>query len=94
MYYSLRKTGESFDLYVIAFDQETYDILNKMKLHHLIPISLNDFESDRLKKIKTTRSVAEYCWTCSCFSIKYVLETYGLDQVTYLDADLYFYDTL
>lgn len=33
----------------------------------------------------------EYCWTCSCHTIKYVLEHYGESHCMYIDADMYFY---
>mgnify|MGYP005584637789 CR=1 FL=1 len=91
MYHSLVATGESFTLYVVCFDDLVYDILNKLKLKHLTPIHLADFESKALLAVKGERSTAEYCWTCTPHVIRYVLDTYKLAQVTYLDADLCFY---
>lgn len=35
--------------------------------------------------------MAEYCWTCTPFTVKYCLEKFGLSACTYLDADLFFY---
>ena len=91
MYYSLRKIQKDSMLFVIAFDDEAYDVLLNLKLSHMKVISLSEFEDERLLKIKATRNRKEYCWTCSCFSIKYVMEHFSLNKVTYLDADLYFY---
>ena len=92
MYHSLVATGESFTLYVVCFDDLAYDILNQLRLEHLVPIRLEDFESKALLSIKNERSTAEYCWTCTPHVIRYVLDSYKLSQVTYLDADLCFYD--
>ncbi len=55
-------------------------------------ISLKEFEDDELKEVKKTRSRREYCWTYTPSLIKYCLEKYNLPLITYLDADIYFYD--
>ena len=92
MYRSLLATGESFKLYVVCFDDLALDVLNKLKLANLVAIPLGNFESSALLAIKTQRTAAEYCWTCTPHVIRYVLDTYKLAQVTYLDADLCFYE--
>ena len=91
LYHSLVATGESFCLYVVCFDDLALDVLNKLKLAHLIAIPLSDFESKELLAIKQSRTAGEYCWTCTPHVIRYVLDTYQVAQVTYLDADLCFY---
>lgn len=91
MYHSLVYTGEKFHLYVIAFDDLAYMLLRKMALPHTDVISLTEFENDRLLAVKKTRTGGEYCWTCTSFSILYILEHYKIAEVTYLDADLYFF---
>lgn len=92
LYESLIKTEEDFFLYVICFDDLAFNILTKLNLDRLKPIQLSDFENEALLKVKTERTAGEYCWTCTPHVIRYVLDTYNLDQVTYLDADLYFYN--
>jgi hypothetical protein len=91
MYHSLEETGENFKLYAVCFDDMAYQILVKLNLGKLIPIPLASFESPQLLAIKSERTVAEYCWTCTSHVIHYVLDTYRLPEVTYLDADLCFY---
>lgn len=92
MYKSIVATGEDFKLFVFAFDDECYEILLKLNLPGLRPISLKEFENERLLRIKKTRNRGEYCWTCSCFSILHILSNYDVPEVTYLDSDLYFFD--
>jgi hypothetical protein len=92
MYHSLVKTGDDFTLYVVCFDTLAFEILSQLKLARLIAIRLEEFENKDLLSVKNTRSAGEYCWTCTPHVIHYVLDTYNLPQVTYLDADLYFYD--
>lgn len=91
MFDSLRNVSDNFKLYIVAFDDTCYTILKEISDEHLIPISLNEFEDERLLNAKTNRTEQEYCWTCSCHAIKYVLEKYHEDVCTYIDADMFFY---
>ena len=91
LYYSLEETCPAFHLYVFAFDDESYTYLKNAPLPHLTPISLHDFENPVLLGVKPTRSMAEYCWTCTPFTILYCIDTFQLPSCTYLDADMIFY---
>jgi len=91
LYHSLRATCESFKLYVYCFDETAYEILSKLSLSDLVPISLADFENPKLLAIKPGRSRGEYCWTCTSHIIRDAIERFKLPEVTYLDADLFFF---
>lgn len=93
MYYSLEKHCSNFHLYIFAFNKLSYQILTEMQLKHATIISLNEFENETLLQVKPTRSVAEYCWTCTPSTIHYVLHNFEVDNCTYLDADLLFYSS-
>lgn len=88
---SLHETADMFRIYVVAFDDECYRILTQLFDDNLKVISLQEFETQELLQAKMNRTAQEYCWTCSCHVIKYVLETYKEKQCTYIDADMYFY---
>ncbi len=91
MYESLKKCSDDFYLYIFAFDDRSYDLLNKLNLKNTTIISLSEFEDDELLAIKGSRTPVEYCWTCTPSIIKYSIEKYNLPSCTYLDADLYFF---
>ncbi|UFS69728.1 hypothetical protein LPW11_17760 [Geomonas sp. RF6] len=91
MHRSLMEAGEPFTLYVVCFDPLSLQVLQRLALPHLVPIALEEFESPPLREVKKSRSRAEYCWTCASHVIRYVLERFRLEEVTYLDADLFFY---
>jgi hypothetical protein len=91
MYRSLEKQSEDFHLYIFAFDDEAFRILNALELKYATVITLKDFESPELLNVKSDRSQAEYCWTSTPSTIEYCLKTYQLDHCIYVDADLYFY---
>jgi hypothetical protein len=93
LYYSLEKNCSDYHIYIFAFDEKADELLRRMELKNATIISLKEFEDSELLKIKPSRSIAEYCWTCTSSTILYVLEKYNVEMCTYLDADLYFYSS-
>ena len=93
MYESLKEHTADFHLYIFAFDELSDNILRSLNLKYVTVIALKDFEDDNLLNIKSKRSKAEYCWTCTPSTIYYVLENYKVTNCTYVDADLYFYQS-
>jgi hypothetical protein len=91
LYRSLIATHEDFRLYVFCFDDITYDVLRRLKLDRIVLVRLVDFESPELLRVKPGRTTGEYCWTCTSHIIRYSLDTFSLPEITYLDADLFFY---
>ena len=91
LYRSLVRVCPDFHLYVFAFDDETVALLEEMALPHMTVIPLIEFEDPELLSVKPTRSVGEYCWTCTASTILHCLNHYDLDHCTYLDSDLYFF---
>ncbi|MDR2409938.1 MAG: glycosyl transferase [Bacteroidales bacterium] len=91
MYVSLRKHCKAFHLYIFAFDDLAVEVLKQLNLPEITIIRLSEFEDNELLRVKPDRSRAEYCWTCTAYTIKYCIEKWGLDHCIYIDADLYFY---
>jgi len=92
MYRSLEKVGASFHLWILAMDEESYDCLDKLELKSASLIKLKDFEDAGLRKARTDRSRVEYCWTITPSLPLFLLKNKGLNEITYIDADLYFYE--
>jgi hypothetical protein len=91
MYESLKAHSHEFHLYIFAFDDISFQILNELNLKDVTIVSLGEFETPELLEVKTKRSKAEYCWTCTPSTISYVLNKYHVPDCTYIDADLIFY---
>lgn len=91
LYESLKMHAESFQLFIFAFDEVTFRILNEMKLENVWVIKEQDFMFDELENVKKIRKRSEYCWTCTPIIIEYALEHYNLHACTYIDADMFFY---
>ena len=93
LYFSLRHVCENFILYLFPFDEAAEKVLLDLDLEKVELITLKKFESKELLDIKDKRSKGEYCWTCTPAIIKYVLEHYPVDCCTYIDSDLFFYQS-
>jgi hypothetical protein len=91
LYNSLSKQGIDFHLYIFAFDDDCYQILRRLSLSNATIIPLGAFETPELLSVKADRTAAEYCWTCTSFTIWHCILTFSLDHCTYLDADLLFF---
>ncbi|MBA7575186.1 hypothetical protein ES708_17007 [subsurface metagenome] len=91
MYESLKKNMDNFHLYIFAFDDLCYDILEKLKPEKTTIISLKEFENEDLLNVKNDRTKAEYCWTATPSSIYYIMTKYKVVNCTYIDADLMFF---
>jgi hypothetical protein len=91
MYESLKTYSDEFHLYIFAFDNITYQILKMLNFQNVTIISLDEFETPELLNVKTRRSKAEYCWTCTPSTINYVFQNYNVANCTYVDSDLIFY---
>jgi len=96
LYYSLvRNCQKPFTLWVLCFDDKTYNILSRLDLPGLRLISQQSFEAgdEELVRTKADRSRVEYYWTCTPSLLLYVLRhNPEAEIITYLDADLYFYN--
>ena len=78
-------------IYIICLDDKTYSILEKNKFKRVVLIKIEDLETNDLKEVKKNRTFAEYCWTLTPFSIKYLFYINdSITSVTYLDADIMF----
>ncbi len=93
--FSLKKFMKDFEIYVLTLDDEATDILNKLKIEEIKMISLNEIEEwdRRLIDVKKNRKFQEYCWTLTSNLCRFVLETKKSEMVTYLDADIYFFNS-
>jgi len=91
MYESLASVACTFHLYIFAFDDKSYNILTTLNLPNTTIIPLKEFENTELMNIKSQRTKAEYCWTCTPSAIYHVLKKYDVPSCTYLDADIYFF---
>ena len=76
-------------------DKECLEKINSLNNSHVFTIGLDDLESaiSPLLKVKKDRSIVEYYYTCGPAFTRYVVDLDpAIDIITYLDADMYFYN--
>jgi len=97
LYESLRQHAGDFLLVVLCFDKRTHEILSRLALPSMELIRLNDFEAAHpvLITVKAERTFVEYFLTCTPLLPAFILrERPEVEQIAYLDADLFFYDNI
>lgn len=85
--------GAEFEIAITCFDDRAYDLLTRLALPRARLVRLSEFETPELLAVKPTRSRGEYCWTCTSWTIIDAQRRFGWDEVTYLDADLFFFSS-
>jgi hypothetical protein len=97
LYRSLKQRTAEFKLWVLCLSETCYEVLQKLDLPEIYPISLKEFEQGdtALQAAKQNRSLVEYYFTCSPSWPLFILNHYPeVDLITYLDADLFFFSSL
>lgn len=92
LYNSIKENSKSFKIFVLCMDEDTFRILEAAKLENLILNRHSEIEDIHLLNLKSIRKTEEYCWTLKPVYLMYVLKHNDIDRLTYLDADLFFYD--
>lgn len=84
LYRSLMKHNSSFILYWGCMDEKALETVMSLNMPNVIAYSTQNFGSNGM-------SHKEYAWSLASRFTWWILERYDMDNITYLDADLYFY---
>jgi hypothetical protein len=91
---SLMTHAESFHLWILCMDELVEAQLWMLALPNVTLVPLKTVETPELLAVKSGRSPGEYCWTLTPFTFQIVFDlSPDVQRVTYLDADLFFFDT-
>jgi hypothetical protein len=94
LYDSLRKVAPSFHLWILCLDDICYDAIRALKLADVAPLRLTEIESEDSEffSVKNDRSMLEYYFTSTSVFMSFLFEqSPGIDILTYIDADIFFY---
>jgi len=93
---SLEKNCEvRFTIYVLCLDQKIYSTLKGLNISSVELIKLSHIEDwdTSLLKAKSNRSLIEYYFTLSPILPLYILETFKVNIIASLDADIMFFSS-
>lgn len=91
---SLMATTPSFRLRAYCMDDAAFRTIESLELPNVTPVPLRELEArdPELLEAKTTRTTAEYYWTCTpAVARDSLAENPASTTITYLDADLMFF---
>lgn len=88
---SLERHVTYYVLWILCVDDEAYNVLEKLALKNVRLLKLTALETEELIAVRGGRTIGEYCWTLTPFSVRFVFEAdTNVNRVTYLDADVWF----
>jgi hypothetical protein len=91
LHMSMERHIQDYVLWILCMDDDAYLLLASLDLPNLRKIKVSDMETSELMKVKSQRTVAEYCWTVTPCAPRFVFDLdKSVDRVTYIDADLWF----
>jgi hypothetical protein len=93
---SLERHCPEFTLTVLCLDDACLERIKSLQRQTVFPVSLTELEAanPELLTVKGGRNRLEYYYTCGPTFIRYALNRDpGVELMTYLDADLYFYSS-
>lgn len=92
--HSLQRQDEPYHLWILCMDRQTFDDLSRRGMKDVTLVTMANLEAfDRtLSGVRENRSLVEFYFTCKSFLCLYILKNYpGVNLLTYLDADLFFF---
>jgi hypothetical protein len=90
---SLQKhSSEPVKIHVLAMDRDAYESVMLLTSSDVTVYSMPEFERvTELGELRKTRTHQEFCWTVGAVFTEFVLNLNGLDEITYIDADCFFF---
>ena len=91
---SLELYSGPFKLFALCLDSESYQIISQFGTASIVPLKLEDIEKydKSLFKTKKSRTKIEYYFTLTPCLPHFIFSKFdNIDQLTYLDSDLYFF---
>jgi len=86
----LRHHAQPFRLYMLAMDKTCEAALRKLELENVVVVALEEIVTPDKAWMHERMTFGQICWTSQPLLCKYVLAR-GADEVTYLEADSYFF---
>ena len=88
---SLLRHLPSAKIYVYALDEDCFRGVRAWGMPQVQAVPQSELEDDALRAVRPKRSWAEYCWTCTPYTVRHTLDRFGEKLCVYVDADVYFY---
>ncbi len=95
LYYSLKKHHSDFLLFILTFDEKTYNFLWKLNETQIVLISFKEYDLYFKTSAEKFIDKKQYYFSATPNLCLYVLKKWpDIDILLYLDADVYVYNSL
>jgi len=81
--------NDNFILHYLCLDNYTYQLLSQKQFLGIIPYNLKMIGAPPKKKFRTHTN---FCYAMASYFTNWIMENVELEDISYLDSDLYFYD--
>lgn len=86
---SLERHCPDHRIYVFAMDEQSAGVLESLGRPKVSVVRPRDFETAELLRVKPSRGIAEYFWTCTPHIMQHCIEVLHEPECTYVDADVW-----
>ena len=91
LYTSLSRHLKNFQLWICCMDEFSHSIFSQFKLEHVTLLRVSEVETPAIVLTRTSKTLAEYCWTMKPALCTYIFEHFNTDRLLYCDSDVYFF---
>jgi len=91
LYRSLVRHARDFRLYALCMDSAAFAMIEKLKFDALIPVHVDDLITAEVAAVRQRTTHGQFCWVCQPLICRHLLDRFGFDMVTYLEADSLFF---
>lgn len=86
---SLERHCPDHRIHVFAMDEQSAVVLESLGRPKVNIVRPRQFETAELLRVKPSRGIAEYFWTCTPHIVQHCLEVLHEPECTYVDADVW-----
>jgi hypothetical protein len=88
---SLLATTSEFKLYALAMDEDAFVMLARLGRESLVPVRMDALLNEETRAVRARTTHGQFCWVNQPLICQYLLDHLGLEMVTYLESDSYFF---
>lgn len=91
LYHSLLRHAGDFRLYALCMDSTAFAMIEKLGFDTMIPVHIDSLITTEVAALRERTTHGQFCWACQPLICRYVLDSAGVDMVTYLESDSLFF---
>jgi hypothetical protein len=87
----LQRHAKEFTLYALCMDALAYEVITGLQLPYVVAISVDELINEETDAARKRTTYGQFCWVCQPLICEFILDKFGVDMITYLEADSMFF---